>query len=271
VTDTATLIARPRPKQKAIASRSRRVSAKSAPPPQLTRGRLSSEVAQHLREAIVSGRYSADQRLAPSAIAQTFGVSPTPVTEALMALQSEGLVRALPRRGFRVAAIQRQDVADAFQIHAFVAGMLAEAAAAEATDNTVKELEEIQRSIEALIRTRTASSSTAAKLEEQNFRFHSVINHVADRTRLRWFLRAATHYVPRHYYEAIPGALQKTLDEHPAIIEALRTHNRRQARALVERHVAHAGELLIEQLALRGFWGDATSSNEGVAKQTRRV
>jgi DNA-binding GntR family transcriptional regulator len=115
------------------------------------------------------------------------------------------------------------------------------------------------------------SSSTAAKLEEHNFRFHSVINHIAERPRLRWFLRAATHYVPRHYYEAIPGALPKTLEEHPAIIEALRTHDRRQARALVERHVADAGELLIDQLSLRGFWSDPAAPRESGASQTRRI
>ena len=189
-------------------------------------------------------------------LAKQLGVSAMPVREALVALANEGLLEVLPRRGFRVARISRRDILDVYRVHAYVAGLLAEAAAPLITDETIAELRRVQREVDRLSRQKLRLAERSARIEELNFLFHRTINQVADAERLRWFLRAATRYVPRHFYEAIPGWVETTVHDHPDIIEALASRDPARAREVVERHVAQAGEQVVSHLTTRGLWRD---------------
>lgn len=222
--------------------------------PLATRPKLGEEATRYLREALMSGVYPVGHRMAVDELARQLGVSTMPIREALVALASEGLLQVLPRRGFRVAGIGPQDVDDIFQIHAFIAGMLAERAARTIERSAIEELRQIQSQIEGLMRQKLALSDRASRVEELNFLFHRIVNHSTDSERLRWFLRATTRFVPRQWYEAIPGWLEATVDEHPAIIEALERHQAARARNLMSRHVSHAGRLVVSELTRRGTW-----------------
>lgn len=218
------------------------------------RPKLGEEATRYLRDALVSGAFEPGQRMGVEDLAQQLGVSAMPVREALVALANEGLLEVLPRRGFRVARIRKQDILDVYRVHAFVAGLLAEAAAAIITDETIAELRRIQREVDRLSRQKLRLAERSAQIEELNFLFHRTINQVPDAERLRWFLRAATRYVPRHFYETIPGWVETTVHDHPDIIEALESRDPATARMVVERHVAQAGEQVVSHLATRGIW-----------------
>lgn len=209
----------------------------------------------------MTGTYPVGHRMAVDELARQLGVSTMPVREALVALASEGLLEVLPRRGFRVAGIGRQDVEDIFQLHSMVAGMLAERAAPTIEPATIEELREIQSRIEALPRQRMSHADRASRVEELNFIFHRKINHSTTSERLRWFLRATTRFVPRQFYEAIPGWLEATVEEHPAIIDALERHQAARARGLMSAHVAHAGNLVVSELTRKGFWNAPAAGN----------
>jgi DNA-binding GntR family transcriptional regulator len=218
------------------------------------RPKLGEEATRYLRDALVSGAFQPGQRMAVEELARQLGVSAMPVREALVALANEGLLEVLPRRGFRVARIRRRDIADVFRVHAFVAGLLAEAAAPIITPETIGELRRIQAEVDRLSRQRLRLAERSAQVEELNFLFHRTINQVPDADRLRWFLRAATRYVPRHFYESIPGWLETTVHDHPELIAALEAHDAATAREITERHVAQAGELVVAHLTTRGIW-----------------
>src|SRR5690349_19146327 len=91
---------------------------------------LPEQVALQLRERILSGGLRPGTFLRPDRLAVELGVSPTPVREALQALRADDMVRALPRRGFVVAPLDRGDVADLFAVQAQLTGELAARAAA---------------------------------------------------------------------------------------------------------------------------------------------
>jgi DNA-binding GntR family transcriptional regulator len=220
------------------------------------RPKLGEEATRYLRDALVSGAFQPGQRMAVEELARQLGVSAMPVREALVALANEGLLEVLPRRGFRVARIRRSDIADVFRVHAFVAGLLAEAAAPVITPETIGELERIQMEVAHLSRQGLRLEERSPQVEELNFLFHRTINQVPDADRLRWFLRAATRYVPRHFYESIPGWLETTVHDHPELIAALESHDAATARQIAERHVARAGELVVAHLTTRGIWRD---------------
>lgn len=221
------------------------------------RPKLGEECARHLRDALMSGAFRAGQRLVVEELAQQLGVSAMPVREALIALANEGLVEVLPRRGFRVGRIQRRDVEDVFRVHSYVAGLLIEAAAGEITAPDLARLRELQDDIDEVAARGAdgaADGDRGPRIEQLNFLFHRTINRVPEAERLRWFLRAATRYVPRHFYEAIPGWVDATVQDHPAIIDALERRDAAEARRLMEAHVRLAGELVVAHLGQTDLW-----------------
>jgi DNA-binding GntR family transcriptional regulator len=219
----------------------------------LARRKLGEETTRYLRDALLSGRYSAGERMAVQHLAETLGVSTMPVREALLTLANEGLLEVVPRRGFRVTALKLRDVEDAFRVHALVAGLLVEEAAPIISPAAIAELNEVQGKIHDTFRRGLGPHDLANQVEELNFRFHRIINHVPDAKRLRWFLRAATRYVPRGFYETVPGWNEATRDRHAAIIAALEEREAARSRKLMEEHVTEAGELVRRHLAARGL------------------
>jgi DNA-binding GntR family transcriptional regulator len=211
--------------------------------------RLSEEIARYVRDGIVTGAFGVGERIYPRTIAAHLSVSTMPVREALVVLGTEGLLEALPRRGFRVAPVEARDIKDVFTVHAFVAGLLAAEACESIRPETVAHLEELQGLIESHARTRR--NTYAVTVEKLNFEFHRTVNLASNSNRLRWFLRLASRYVPRHFYESIPGWVKTTLADHPAIIDAFKRRDRRDARALMEAHVQKAGNLVMANIVAR--------------------
>jgi DNA-binding GntR family transcriptional regulator len=214
----------------------------------LARKKLGEETTRYLRDALLSGQYATGERMAVHQLAESLGVSTMPVREALVTLANEGLLEVIPRRGFRVATMGSRDVEDAFRVHAHVAGLLIEEAAPIIPAATIAELRRIQDAILESFTEPRDDRQLARRVEELNFKFHRTINHVPDAKRLRWFLRAATRYVPRRFYETIPGWTEATRDRHGSIIDALEARDASEARRLMELHVIEAGRLVREHL-----------------------
>lgn len=216
------------------------------------RDNLGAEVARYLRDRVMSGSYQPGERLRVEDLASDMGVSTMPIREALLTLANEGLLVGKPRRGFCVAELRLQDAEDVYSVHAYLAGRLAERAAAKITDEKIESLRELQRQLELA----AAESAPTALIEKLNYEFHKQINRSSESARLEWFVRAATRYIPRHFYEDIPEWTQASVEDHPAIIFALARHNGARSRKLMEEHVERAGVLVSEALKARG-WPDA--------------
>src|ERR687884_94343 len=93
-----------------------------------------------IREAIVDGRLAPGARLKEEELARELGISRTPIREALLILQAEGLVDAAPNRGATVRAHTAQDLDDLYQLRALLEGFAARRAAARLTAEQLEEL-----------------------------------------------------------------------------------------------------------------------------------
>jgi len=206
---------------------------------------LAGVAADRIRDAILGHYFVAGDRLGIEDLADRVGVSTMPVREALIVLEREGLVQRLPRRGFRVASVKADDIEDIFLVHAFLAGTLASRAAQVASDSLIVRLSAIHDQTLAAAKT-TNASARASKIEKLNHEFHRAINRSVNAPRLRWFLRTTTRYVPGSFYRSIPGWIDTTLEDHPAIIEALRAHDALTSRSLLEAHVRRGGRLVVD-------------------------
>jgi DNA-binding GntR family transcriptional regulator len=224
------------------------------------RARLSEDATRLLRAAVVSGSYPDGHRMAVDELARQLGVSTMPVREALVALANEGLLEVLPRRGYRVENMSRQDIEDVFAVHSTVAGMLAARAAEVIDAETLETLRALQADVEAVAAERKPAIGREARIEQLNFDFHRTINRVPDARRLRWFLRTTTKFVPRRYYELIPAWVPATMDDHPLILDALERHDAEEARRLMIEHVEKAGALVLAQVDENGRFQPATGT-----------
>ncbi|ACY99887.1 MULTISPECIES: GntR family transcriptional regulator [Thermomonospora] len=217
-----------------------------------TRPQLGDEVAARLREQIMEGRIRPGQYLRLERLAAEFGISVTPVREALQSLRSQGFVLLEPRRGFVVAPLSRQDVQDLFWVQADIAAELAARAATTLTTGTLRELNAIQHAMG-----RSVEAGRIDLVEEHNHDFHRCINLAARSAKLAWSLGAVARYVPRGLYGRLPDWPRIALEDHRRILAALREADPEETGAAMRAHIMRAGELLIAHLERQGLWNGA--------------
>ena len=217
------------------------------------RRQLPEEVASYVRELIISGAVKPGEFLRMERIAEQVGVSNTPVREGLLALKSGGFVHLVPRRGFVVAPFSQQDVRDLFWAQAQLARELAARAARKITPEQVARLEanveELQKAV---------AAGDTERIADLGYAFHRQINLAADSHRLALLLDAVVNHLPNRFYASIEAQVAATSDEHPQLVEALREHDVRKVRSLMEQHILGSADHLIEILEQRGLWACRT-------------
>jgi DNA-binding GntR family transcriptional regulator len=219
------------------------------------RQQLSDEVATYVRELIVSGEVRPGEFLRLEPIAEAVGVSNTPVREGLLALRSEGFVRLVPRRGFVVAPFSAQDVRDLFWAQAQLAGELAARAAEKITPEQLTELEQIVE-----MHRKAVKDGNNEAIARMGHNFHRAVNMAADSQRLALLLGSVVKHLPNRFYAAIEGQVSSSLEEHPHIIEALRSRDTEKAREIMSKHVFDGADRLVATLEERNVWGQASNT-----------
>ncbi|HEY2450591.1 MAG TPA: GntR family transcriptional regulator [Mycobacterium sp.] len=215
----------------------------------LRRAQLSDEVAGHLRAAIMSGELRPGTFIRLDETAAKLGVSVTPVREALLKLRGEGMVQLEPHRGHVVLPLSRRDIEDIFWLQATIARELAATAAEQITDGEIDDLERIADTMAAAV----AAADTEA-IAATEFGFHRAFNHATGRIKLAWFLLHVARYMPLMVYAAEPEWGAAAVDNHRALIAALR---RRDAAAVVELtnwQFTDGARRLTAKLAGSGIW-----------------
>jgi DNA-binding GntR family transcriptional regulator len=205
------------------------------------RQRLSDEAAIHVRELIVSGQLTGGEFIRPEAIADTLGISATPVREGLLQLQTEGLLRVAPRRGFIVASLSAKDIRDSAQAHALLAGELCARTASLVTPADLKALEQIQTRLES-----AAEIGDLTEVEELNIRFHLTIYQIADAPSIYRLVEATFNRTPRRFFSKVGDWPAGSTRDHRAILKALTAADSEAARAAIADDVRRSGELLAQ-------------------------
>lgn len=211
---------------------------------------LPEQVALQLRERILSGVLRPGTFLRPDRLAVDLGVSPTPVREALQALRADDMVRALPRRGFVVAPLDRGDVADLFAVQGRLTGELAARAATALDAAGLAELREKAAEVDALI----AGEPGDLQLAEAERRFHAALNRAAGARKLAWLVGRAAHYLPPRFYTDRRAWRTATVAAHRTLLDALASGDADTARVAMEGHVLDGRDLLVAHLEAVGFW-----------------
>lgn len=215
----------------------------------LRRRTLAVEVAETLRDMILTGELPAGARMTQDELARLLGVSTMPVREALLRLAAEGFVDVSPNRSFSVVPTTREDVRDVFWIHATLAGELTRRACAQGDDALTAALVACEEDFLAAKR-----AGDPQRMGRANWEFHRTINMAAASPKLLRVLRSTLRFIPQGFYELVPEWSGASEVGHEAILEAFRRGDAAAAGLAAEEHVREAGELLIRFFTGRGYW-----------------
>jgi DNA-binding GntR family transcriptional regulator len=227
---------------------------------------LVDRLAAAIQARVLSGELPSGSRLRQESLATEFGVSRTPVREALRKLQAGGLVHVEPNRGAVVRGPTPREVRDAYEVRAELEGLAAELATTRIRDDDLTRLHEAQglfrRSMRTLLawkRSRRAEERPPEEAHAEwisgNDLFHLAILEAAENDRLQAMLADLHMSFPRDLTWIVLGESSRLLEEnvaqHAAILEAIEERNPAEARRLMEEHVRCAGELVVRRFEQR--------------------
>lgn len=213
------------------------------------------QIRHAIEEMIIAGTLPAGTVLRQDELSRRFGVSRTPIREALRQLAAVGFVSFTPNRGVRVQALDRDEWSQTYLARAVLEGAAAEAAATRITDDQLEELAaanaEFARHTGVLRRadaSRDDREQAALAWVESNERFHGGIIQAAELpvverlvTSLRRVFSGEASWAPGSAADSLYAA---NLKQHEAIQAALAAHNGRAARALMEAHIMDSWALM---------------------------
>lgn len=191
--------------------------------------------------------------LRQQALALEFGVSRTPIREALRSLQANGIVELVPQRGALVRGPTTRDIREAYVVRAELEGLAAELATEWIRDEQLADLrraeELFRRSVRNMInasgRARGQSSDDWLRANDM---FHSVIQNSAQNERLIDAIAHVHRSFPRNLtYSALNAhtrLLEENVDQHHDILEAVKRRDAAAARQAMTSHIQRAGELV---------------------------
>src|SRR5215211_1864685 len=197
------------------------------------RPQLADDVARYVRKRIFDGTYTAGQYIRLDQLAAELGVSVTPVREALFVLSAEGLLVQQPRRGFTVVPVTGRDLTDVSNVQAHIGGELAARAAANITDDQLRELEKIQTELEDAY-----ASDDDERAVRLNHDFHRAINVAADSPKLAQLMSQITRYAPESVFPTVEGWPKRSMRDHRRVVAALAKRDAEQARAAMSEHLS---------------------------------
>jgi len=213
------------------------------------------DIALALEDDIVSGRIEAGSVLRQEQLSERFGVSRTPIREALRRLAALGLVSFVPNRGVRVRTLSRDELREAFLVRAELESLATELAVPRMTDEDLAALDAAEKRFgELTVELRTKArqgiedASLAVEWMGANYTFHDVIYAAAGVP----YLERVSKSARRTFIGQITWVARSELDElyarndreHRAIREAIAAGSAGGARPVAREHVLHSWELL---------------------------
>ena len=195
---------------------------------------LYEQVAERLRSRILAHTLHPGSWIDEQALAVEFGISRTPLREALKVLAAEGLVTMKLRRGAYVTEVSERDLAEVYHLLA----LLESDAAADVSQNaTAAEIAELD-ALHAELETRVADRDSFFAANE---RFHVRLLEIADN---RWRMQLVGDLrkvmkLNRHHSLFKRGRIEASLKEHRRIMAAIRARNGERVRQLMQQHFAN--------------------------------
>lgn len=221
------------------------MTASSGPltPPVASRTSLREQIGVSLRAALVAGEMVPGVTYSAPVLAERFGVSATPVREAMLDLINEGMIVAVPNKGFRIVETTDQDLDEMTELRRLIevptVGQIAKSITAEQVDGL--------RLIATRIMDAAAKGDVVTYIEADR-QFHLELLRLSGNTRLVDLVDQLRMNTRLYGLEelAASGHLGRSSEEHLTLLDALEAGDRRGAERVMAQHLGH----------VRGIWAN---------------
>jgi DNA-binding GntR family transcriptional regulator len=196
------------------------------------------QVGEMLKKSILNGEYAPGDRLNEAELAESMGVSRSPIREAIQRLAKEGLVELIPRRGSFVTNLKMDEVEELFELREVLEIKSAELAAQRISDEELNQLSKL------LDDTSNAIQKKKYRQYPWNLDFHK---HIASCTKNRYLEEKVydtnVHLLLIRHKSAMEiGRAEKALQEHKKIFESLKNRDVSSAKRFMGEHIRFSRE-----------------------------
>jgi DNA-binding GntR family transcriptional regulator len=196
-----------------------------------------------LRAALREGQFQAGERLLETELAERFGVSRTPIRDALKRLEAEGFLSNTRGDGLRTVQLDQQQIVELYAFRAVLEGEAAHGAAQHALDGEIELLQEL------LIRERNLSDDDVDGHVHLNTLFHGTVQRASRNRYLTAALASISDTIlllPTTY--RIRGRASMAATEHAAIVEAIQRRDELAAETAARQHVRSSEKVRLQLL-----------------------
>jgi DNA-binding GntR family transcriptional regulator len=175
------------------------------------------------------------EKIPQEKLAQELGISRTPLVSALKFLEHEKLVESKPRRGYFVRLFSKQEMVSIFELREVLEGLAAKRAAANISD---EQTEVLNRFFRSFAESKNITDFRAYAREDR--RFHNFITEIGAKEFLKSILHTCNIITASYQYLSTEGLVRppnETIEEHLAVIKAIRERNPEAAEILMRRHL----------------------------------
>jgi GntR family transcriptional regulator, rspAB operon transcriptional repressor len=207
-------------------------------------GSLTQQVYETLKGEILRAECAPGEMIAEPELAARYGISKTPIREALRILIQDGWVRARPNKGYLIRPVSLEDVGEVFTLREMLEPELSAGAARRRTEAQLQRLSELAE------RPAQSSGDLEAALDAVR-QFHTLIAEAAGNSRAVRMLEGLLDEVRRLYYlmPELQTRLRSTeVEAHRALVEALRQKDSGQAASRMREHLLDARTAMLDAL-----------------------
>lgn len=195
---------------------------------------LDQKVYSILKDMIMERQLLPGQKISQEKLARNLGISRTPLIGALKFLEQEKLVESVPRRGFFVRLFSKEEMVSIFELREVLEGLAVRRAAAIITDSEIMEIDAFFKHF-----AKQKNISDYKEYAREDRRFHSFVIDVGAKEFLKSIL-LTTNIISFSYQvlhtEGLVRPPNETIQEHLAVIEAIKERDSKAAENLMRQH-----------------------------------
>jgi len=194
---------------------------------------INKEIYSELKKRIVFLDYKPKQVLNIKKLAKEFGVSPMPIREVLILLETEKLVHIIPNNGIYVTDVSFQELKDVFEVRLFLISLAGRLAAQRATSEELNKMKELLEKIK--------KEKNRNKLIQLDAEFHDLVNCSTKNQTLAETLKRLRNQIGRLWFFARENdtyslQIPKDFDD---LIKALEDRDKNKSEQILKNHAIH--------------------------------
>jgi DNA-binding GntR family transcriptional regulator len=209
---------------------------------------LGQHVFENLKQAIIRGDVAPGDRLVESQIAEVLDISRTPVREAIHKLEREGLLKKLPKGGFAVVNLTREDIEETFGIRSVLESYAARLVAVNHHEEDLKPLEEKIKEFQICL-----EKGEMGELPRINTEFHSLFYALSRSPKLIKLINDLRDQIFRFRKILLQmDNMAKTSNEdHRKILAAIRQRDAPKVERVVKEHILRGQRIVLKAIEER--------------------